>query len=469
MRGSARLSVRRWLVAIGGVLLLGSAVGYSVHLWKKSVRREAEEAVRAAAWPTASPSVVLVLLDTLRADRLGCYGYARATSPGLDSLAPEAVLFDNAYSQAPNTPPSIASIFTSLYPASHHFTGNNRLSEGAITLAECFAAAGYRTGGFVDSGYLRERFGMGQGFQTYDAAGGGFEAILPKAAAWARAEPGRPFFLLVHTYDIHTPYEETPLPYRDAFVQGNPSSDLTSEDLEEIRTGKLVRTLTAEETRHFSDLYDGGILHADALLANFLAGLRGDRLLDGAVLAITSDHGEEFMEHGSVLHEKLYRTVTHVPWILRLPGGEHGGLRVPEVVETIDLGPTLLAAAGVPAHDGMQGRNLLPHLAGEPLVDPQAVGQVTWDAEELGYYRGDRHLLLKPSASRLEMYDVRQDPLEQSNLAAGDPAAVGALGAALTSRLEQASLRTYLRRGAESRAVLDPETEKSLRALGYVQ
>jgi arylsulfatase A-like enzyme len=449
------------------LLLLAAAARYALHLW---ARRHGEEAARAApAWPSDSPSVILVLLDTLRADRVGCYGYTRATTPGLDALIPEAVLFENAYSQAPNTPPSIASILTSLYPSSHHFTGSNRLNEGAITLAESFAAAGYRTGGFVDSGYLRARFGMGQGFQTYDDAGGGFAAILPKAAAWARAEPGRPFFLLVHTYDIHTPYEETPAPYRDAFVQGTTASDLTSEDLEEIRTGKLKRTLTPEETRHFSDLYDGGILHADSLLATFLGDLRGERLLDDAVLAITSDHGEEFMEHGSVLHEKLYRTVTHVPWLLRLPHGEHGSLRVPEIVETIDLAPTLLAAAGVPAHAGMQGRNLLPRLAGGPLAEPQAMSQVTWDAEELGYYRGDEHLLLKPSAGRIELYDVRQDPLEQSNLAAGNPEALGALGAALTSRLEGANRRTYLRRGAEARALLDPETEKSLRALGYVQ
>lgn len=469
MNGTGRVWLRRGSIALGVVVLLAGAVCYSIHLQKKAAQRRQEEALGARLWPTSSPSIILVLLDTLRADRLGCYGYPRATSPGLDALATQAVRFENAYSQAPNTPPSIASILTSLYPSSHHFTGDTRLSEGAITLAEILAAAGYRTGGFVDSGYLRERFGLGQGFQTYDDAGKGFQAILPKAAAWVRAEPGRPFFLLVHTYDIHTPYEETPAPFRDTFAESGFSSDLTSESLEAIRAGKLKRTLTAAETRHFSDLYDGGILHADALLAAFLDGLRADRLLDDAVLAVISDHGEEFMEHGSVLHEKLYRTVTHVPLILRLPGGAHGGLTIPDVVEAIDLAPTLLAAAGVPAHGGMQGRNLLPRLAGEPLAEPQAVGQVTWDLEELGFYRGDHHLLLKPSAKRVELYDVSRDPLEQTNLAPDHPEALAVLGAALASRLELAGKRSYLRRGAEARAPLDPETEQSLRALGYAQ
>jgi choline-sulfatase len=423
-----------------------------------------------AALPGNTPPVILVIVDTLRADRLGLHGYGRNTSPLLDRLAEEMVVFENAYSQAPNTPPSVASILTSLYPSSHHFTGNgDRIPEAALTLAEMLHAAGYRTGAFVDAGFLRERFGMSQGFEIYDDEGGGLDAMLPRVRLWLDAEQDRPFFLLLHTYDVHVPYEKTPEPYRNAFVEHRYTGELESRQLEEIRMGRLKHSLTPEETRHFSDLYDGGILHMDAVLGKFLEELRERKILDRAVVVISSDHGEEFMEHGSVLHDKLYRTVTHVPLLLRLPEGEAAGLRRTDVVETIDIAPTVLDAVGVPAHTGMQGESLLRLIRGANSSFEGAVGELTWDPHTTGFYAGRYHLMSNPQVGRIELYDVGSDPMEQRNLADSNEQQVVLLQDKLRVRLENAAARGYLLSTDTTAEELDEESKQSLRELGYLQ
>ena len=455
--------MRRW-VLIGASLAAACAVAGC-----RSREERTESAGERQAPAAEGPSVIVVIVDTLRADRLGCYGYSRATSPWLDAIAAESIVFENAYSQAPNTPPSIASILTSLYPHDHHFTGKgDRLSERALTVAESFGAAGYRTGAFVDAGFMTRQFGLDQGFEVYEDEGGGFEKILPIAARWVREASERPFFLLLLTYDVHTPYEQTPEPYRSRFVDPSYAGTFESKDLEKIRTRAIDHRLTPEETRHFSDLYDGGIAHADALLGSFLADLRKDGLLDRTVLAMTSDHGEEFMEHGSILHEKLYRTVTHVPLLVRLPLAKHRGSRIKEVVETIDIVPTLLAAAGIPRHAGMQGRDLLTLVRGEPFPHPRALGQLPWNQDLTGYYAGKLHMIADARTGAVELFDVVADPLEQNDVAASGAGIIATMKSDLAARLGEAASRAYIARSSANVVDgLDPKTEESLRALGY--
>jgi arylsulfatase A-like enzyme len=416
-------------------------------------------------------SVIMIIIDTLRADRLGAYGYARATSPSLDELAETAVLFENAYAQAPNTPPSVASILTSLYPSSHHFTGQgDRLTEDAVTLAEMMQARGYRTGAFVDGGFLSSRFGLSQGFETYVDDDGGFERVLPAAGRWLAENAGAPFFLLLHSYDVHTPYENTPPPYRDTFSRNRYEGDLTSERLEEVRTKKAGRTLTPAETEHFSDLYDGGILHADALLGDFLDDLTADGTLDRSIVIVTADHGEAFMEHGDVLHSNLYRTVTHVPLIVRFPDARAAGMRVRDIVESIDIAPTVLDVVGSQPYEGMQGRSLLATACGHELSEPMAVSELTWNRDRHGYYFADWHMIHDTRAHFTLLFDVAVDPLEQRNVWDLHRREIGDLARRLAARVGDARSRAFLpRHGASRTDELDPDTAESLRALGYLQ
>ncbi len=446
------------VVVCGGVaLLLGTT-------------KTASDCIRDGGAATARPSMILVIIDTLRADRLGTYGYPRATSPRLDAFAKQSVLFENAYSQAPNTPPSVAAILTSLYPSMHHLTGNgDRLSDEAQTLPERLGAAGYRTAAFVDGGFLRKEYGLDQGFETYDDEADGFADVLPAAKSWIDAHADAPFFVLLHTYDVHAPYEDTPLPYRDAFLTVAYDGDLRSIDLDKIQRKALARTVTPLEVRYFSDLYDGGIAHADALLGAFLDDLARAGILDRLLIVVTADHGEEFMEHGVMLHWKLYRTVTHVPLLIRFPGARAGGMRISDIVRSIDIAPTMLDAAGVRAHRGMEGRSLLPRVCGHPLHEAAALSEVTWNDTERGYYAGAWHAVGNLATKHAELYDVSVDPLEQNNVALRYGSQTKQLGALASARLaaarERATLpdKTTLVAGG-----VDAKTVESLRALGYV-
>jgi len=216
--------------------------------------------------PSDAPPIVLIDLGTLRADHLGSYGYPRATSPNIDALAAESTRFEWAFSQAPNTAPSLASTLTGLYPATHGMrSGENRLPEAAVTLAEGLAERGYATAAFVDGGYLSAGFGFDQGFAHYESSGGGGLAeIGPRAIEWLRAHASEPFFLMVHSYDVHAPYD-SPQELRDTFVADLDSPvegfEATTERLDEAQSGD--RPFTPSELEHARALYDAGILFVD--------------------------------------------------------------------------------------------------------------------------------------------------------------------------------------------------------------
>ena len=431
--------------------------------------KAATDCIRDGGATTARPSMILVIIDTLRADRLGTYGYSRATSPRLDAFAKQSVLFENAYSQAPNTPPSVAAILTSLYPSMHHFIGKgDRVTDEARTLPERLGAAGYRTAAFVDGGFLRKDFGLDQGFETYDDKGHGFAHVLPAAKSWIDAHADAPFFVLLHTYDVHTPYEDTPLPYRDAFTTVAYDGDLLSLDLDKIQRKQLARTVTPLEARYFSDLYDGGILHADALLGAFLDDLARAGILDRLLFVVTADHGEEFMEHGVMLHWKLYRTVTHVPLLMRFPGARAGAMRISDIVQSIDIAPTMLDAAGVRGQSGMEGRSLLRRICGYPLHDAVALSEVTWNDTERGYYSGAWHAVSSLATKHAELFDVSADPLEQNNVALRYRSQTKLLREQSSARLAAARARATLHKTTLVAGGVDAKTAESLRALGYV-
>jgi arylsulfatase A-like enzyme len=426
------------------------------------------------ARPAPAPrAVVVVDLDTLRADRLGAYGNPRPTSPHLDAFARGATRFEWAFAQAPYTLPSQVSIVTSLYPHTHGVVREkDRMGTEAATLAEAFRAAGWRTAAFVDGGYVSAPYGFDQGFETFvDFQRAGVAASEAKVAAWLAEHAGEPFLLFVHTYDTHTPYAP-PEPFRSRFAAmapaPTPGFEPTSEALEAIRASQWtppLERLEPHDLEYARALYDGEIAFVDAWFGRLVRQLEELGVAERAVVAVISDHGEEFQEHGSLLHEKLYTTVTRVPWLIRTPGGVAGQV-VAEPVETVDLMPTLLELAGVPSPPGLEGRSLAATVRGGAPPGPRTgLAHSPFWGEQRAIVEGDLHLVLTLDAARMELFDYRTDPLELVDLAASRAREAERLVRAMRARTS-ALPGTPVARGLAART---PEVDATLRALGYLR
>jgi choline-sulfatase len=392
------------------------------------------------------PDVVLVTIDTLRADHLGCYGDGAAHTPTLDGLAGRGAMFPAAVSHAPLTAPSHASILTGLTPLGHGVRDNGAyvLPKGVRTLAEYFEDAGYDTAGFVSGFPLKRRFGFDRGFSTFDDH-------LPKgkdarrtayvertadrttdaALGWLDRPPtgaGRkPFFLWVHYFDPHAPYEAP--------------------------AASMVGAATP---------YDGEIAFVDSQLARLLGQVEEAARSRPLVLLVTADHGESLGEHGEDTHGIfVYDATIHVPFLLVAPGVKAGTV-ARTLARSIDIAPTLLDFAGL-APRGMQGRSLRRAAQGEkeasePSYAESLHPQLQYGWAPLHSWRTSRYKLIE--APRVELYDLEHDPKELDNLAAREPERV----ASMRRELDQAMATTTP--GAEQE--MDAETKEKLAALGYV-
>jgi choline-sulfatase len=387
--------------------------------------------------------VILITLDTTRADRLGCYGYPLALTPNLDNLAREGVLFRRAYAHVPLTAPSHASILTGLLPPRHgvHDNGTFVLSTGPRTLAEVFVDAGYRTAAFVSAFVLDRRFGLGRGFATYEddvftggadnvAASVRAEVTVGRAIEWLRHEDPRPLFAWVHLYDAHSPYDP-PASFREKLA-GRP--------------------------------YDGEIAYMDAEIGRLLDAVRLRRR--PALVAVLGDHGESLGEHQESTHMYyVYSATQHVPFLLHLPGYLPAGRVVEPVVRGVDLMPTVLAIAGLPVPPDLDGTSLLPLVTGRSREEPGPAylesysPRFWWGAHELFGLRTGRWLYIR--SPRPELYDVGADPGEHVNLARQHPAELAALDARLQAFLPHGDPLAV-------RSTPDSEAAERLSALGYV-
>jgi arylsulfatase A-like enzyme len=424
-------------------------------------------------------NVVLISLDTLRADHLGLYGYERDTSPEIDAFARQGFVFERMLAPAPNTPPSQMAMMTSLYPGRHGFTGNDdALGLEIETLASRLRAGGLQTAGFVDGGYLRAFFGFDRGFDVYDDDGGGFAAILPKALRWLDDHGDEPFFLFLHTYDIHAPYVSPP-PYEGMFHAQPYTGDLipTAERIDTIWREKVA--LSAEDMQHLIDSYDEGIRYTDAQVGVLLRSLAERGRLDDTVVILTSDHGEEFGEHGSVHHWQLYfQPNLRVPLIVRLPGGSAKSFRIARQAELIDILPTILDLVGAEPLDAAQGRSLAPTLAaltgdGDPLPEYDALGRpaLAWwpDPAQLplrSLVLDDRQLLFNEERAGFDaLYDLAADPMAQHDIAAERPEEAARLRELGLQGMRDNQPLEATREGP--RMKVDRKTYEQLKALGY--
>ena len=431
--------------------------------------------------PPGAPNVVLVSIDTLRADRLSVYGYRRPTSPFLERLAREGILFERFYYNGGGTLPSHLTMMTSLHPATHGIGPRTprRLEEERITMAEAFRQAGYATAAFVGGGWLSARFGFDQGFDLFDESGHGFAENLPKALDWLALHRDRSFFLFLHTYDVHSAWNRLPydcpgdseLRFVDTAPEGftgcrgeECASRFLSGVNERLRSGEssLAAELSAREVGFVSDLYDGCVRYADEQIERLYGELAAQGLLDRTLLVVTSDHGEEFGEHGFFLHDQGgYEELARIPLLMRLPDGRAGGRRVEGLAAMADVLPTLLELAGLPALAQAQGRSLVP-----------AIPRLATRRAALHMYsvlRTDRYKYF--SDERL-LFDLAADPVERENLWASDSDLVRRFEREVRGLIRvdsEASRRFRLRAAPGDAPELSPEMERKLRSLGYLR
>jgi arylsulfatase A-like enzyme len=433
------------------------------------------EACRPRKGP-GGPNFILISVDTLRADHLGCYGYWRDTSPTLDRLAQKGVLFEQVVANAPWTLPSHTSLLTGLYPHHHGIKSHSkRLRDDIPTLASVFRAAGYATLGLVNSHNLSARYGLERGFDTHhyypervnDRRVRSAKVEVDETIAWLdRVSPHQSFFVFIHNYDVHSDYDPSPpfakmfaRPYEGTF---NPTSDA----LERVRQDEL--TLSDADVQHTIDLYDGGIRQADADLGRLVEHLDRSGIAATTYVILTSDHGEEFLEHGGVAHGRtMYHEVLSVPLLVRGPGVP-ANRRVRGLVQLTDVFPTILSLARLPAPRKVDGIDLVPTWAGARPLDPgrYAYGEADHrnaqpDIKRM-VRRGHEKLIYNRAEQSAALYDLAQDPGEHHDLATADPATTGRLLAAL---------RQYMVIDADG-IPLPPLSEKdkaNLRSLGYVQ
>ncbi len=419
------------------------------------------------------PPIIIVNVDTLRADHLGCYGYHRATSPNIDAFSERAVRFEWAFSQGPNTPPSQASILTSLYPTSHgRIRKKQKMSEGVVTLAEVLRDDGYETAAFVDGGLMASGFGLEQGFELYDDEAGGIEAIDPKARRWLRRrlaaqDPSAPFLLLLHTYDVHSPYEISPRRFRSMFLDG---LELPPRSFRKKMSGTMFKVwkspklqLSPQELAYAKAKYDGGIRHVDDWFGSLMRFLDEHRILEQSIIVLISDHGDEFQEHGSLFHDRLYATVTRIPLIIRLPDGRSSGV-LDDVVESIDLMPTLLELVGAPVPSPIHGRSLVPMIEGREQRPGRAISESPLWGRRIAVATPE-YRLIRSLKGDVELYAYRDDPLEQNNLADRLTGVVDELIAA-SQRWEK--MVAAHRFDTEDVQEFDPDAIEQLKALGYL-
>ena len=449
--------------------------------------------------PPRAPNVVLVVIDTLRADHVGTYGYGRPTTPTLDAMAGAGVVFETAVSQAPWTAASVASLLTGLHPSVHGLTGGIRwdgaptasgglpfvtqraLSPAVATLPRLLHAHGFHTAGFVSNVYLSAVFGFAQGFDLYRDERDDYaedvmthkrrgEVTIGQVHEWLATGPREPFFLLVHLNDPHWPYDP-PAAFGGEWIAGydGPLTPAQTGLLIESE-GRPIHGLTARDVAYLVGLYDGEIRHADHCLGLLQTELQAAHLTRPLLTVVTADHGEEFLEHGSGSHGyTLYDEQIRVPLVLHWPD-QLRPQRIAQQVRSIDVLPTVLDLVGVPVPAlGGQGRSLVPLLQGDVTAAPgDAFSEATLRTpREAVRTAAGAKLVLEPA--RAQLFDLRTDPGEHHDVAASDAAVVATLRERLgTWRAANRVDQDRLGAGLAPAVVVDPATRARLRALGYL-
>jgi arylsulfatase A-like enzyme len=480
---AARVLVTRQ-AAVAGTVAAGAAVSLALAVGPVlDATAKVDQAAATAPSPAAGYNVVLISIDSLRADHLGAYGYARDTSPTMDGLAKEGVLFRNSSSTSSWTLPAHMSLLTGRSLLGHGVVSDDRSLPASVgTVAESFQKGGYETHAIVSAPYVHSRYGFAKGFDDYDDRTIYFETnedsyrsvtaprLIEAANAYVGQKRDRPFFLFLHFWDVHydyapgAPYDRMFDPDYAGKVDGNNFYFDPA-----IRAGMDQRDLD-----HLLALYDGEIRLVDDHIAKLRAELARLGLADRTIFAIVADHGDEFFEHGNKGHHRtLYDEVIRTPFVLHVPGLQPRSAVVTDEVSLPDVGPTLLGLAGLARLDGAEGRDFSGLYSGAPLPPPGTVHA------EL-YRTGTRNVQVASIDARrkvihhfqqrsLEVYDLGADPGEKQELAEQGEVAlplVAQLRDWLATRWHRFDKRVRTE-GIEPVVIDEKELEK-LRSLGYL-
>lgn len=417
------------------------------------------------------PSILLVTLDTTRADHVGVYGYDRPTTPNLDRLAADGIVFDQALSSSSWTLPAHGSLFTGMVPTSHGARNDpqgelyladaieapdswrvyraSRLRDDVPTLADLLARDGYATGAVVGGPWMKQIFGLGRGFEHYDDSaidtlnGRDASSVSDAALAWVEARQG-PFLLFLNYYDPHTPYKVRKR-YLELFVpEGTPATG-AAETPEQVRA-----------------LYDSELRYTDDQLGRVLDGLRTRGLYDDLWIVVTADHGELQGEHGLSGHgSTLYDEELHIPLIVKQPGNARAGERVARPIQLTDVMPMLLRGLGRPVPESVQGD---PDGSSPVFAEVYPLPQLS-DAGDYRMLREGAWTFLWNSRGEHRLFHRERDPLEERDLRAEEPEQA----TAMADRLER-FVQGLPRPGRSGETELvDPETREALKNLGYLE
>lgn len=423
--------------------------------------------------------VVLIVVDTVRADHLGLYGYDRPTSPDLDRVAAQGVVFERAESGASWTLPSFGSILTGRIPA-HHGAGDRwkttdwqkhrRLDPEVPTLAEAFKAAGWATGALINNPWLKPRFGLGRGFDDYDYTKTDNQhsqrasTVFGQALDWIRARDDKPFFLLVHIFDPHMTYDPPPS------VRGRFTGEFGDRYMLPVSAPKELRervaSLTPDHRAFITAAYDEELLGVDQAFGDFFHSLKSMKMSRNWIVVLTSDHGEEHFDHGGFEHgHSMYQELLHVPLVIWGPGLRTR--RIPTPISLVDLDPTLRELAGLPADPGSDGVSLAAVLRGASLLPTRTLyAQGTlYGPERRACLKWPDTIHFRYPGPAMTMFDLKADPLEQQPLPVTEGSDVWRLALSCERVWRQAELRDR----APDEQIIDPTTRKELESLGYVQ
>jgi arylsulfatase A-like enzyme len=391
----------------------------------------ADEAKQPPVFASRSwPNVLLITVDSVRADHLHCYGYARKTSPQIDQLAAEGALFEAAISASPWSLPTHVSMFTSLIASIHGCQdGRHRLPQSHTTLAEVLKSAGFATAGFVSNPYLDRVFGLSQGFDDYvdcgsaayaEGASENDEMTSPATVAavqsWLQKNTRRPFFMFVNFWDAHFDYTP-PAPF-DAKFDPDYAGNLTGAGF--MSDPRINPDMAEEDLEHVIALYDGEIAWVDLHVGAVLDAFKAAGLLDSTIVILTSSHGTAFFEHKLKGHRhSLYDETIHVPLIVRWPNRVPAGRRYPEQARSIDIFPTITDLLRMPPL-GVMGRSLAPLFVGRSIDvrgKETAVSEVKLPGDTLAAYRQrDRKTIFSTERNGGSVFDLTADPGELAAL-----------------------------------------------------
>ena len=465
----------------GGTIgvILGLTVGISVVVSLTCIAwRSAEvQSMRVERHGRADlPNVVLISIDSLRWDHVGCYGYRRETTPNIDSLAAEGVTFHQALSTSSWTLPAHMSLLSSLAPEVHGVTTDGiRLGKDVGFLSQRLREAGYLTAAVVGAPYLHAEFGFDRGFDIYDDYtvfhghnrhshhGVTSPRTHARAVQWLDGAAGRSFFLFVHYWDVHFDY--TPPPPFDTLFDPDYEGRINSDNY--LYNDEIHPEMDPRDLEHVIALYDGEIAFTDLYVGRLFEHMKQLGIYERSLIIVTSDHGDEFFEHGQKGHRNnLYDETLRVPLMIRFPEGTWEGLRIDDQVQLVDIAPTVLAYLDLTPLPTSQGVDLMPAIRGDARAVP---GHRFADLEDkLKCVRSSRWKYLRQGSAREQelLFDLVTDPLETINVSPRRPSVAATLGSTLDEWLLRAD---GLPAASNPESIdYDPVLRDRLEALGYL-